>query len=175
MFCPKCGQQQVADNINFCSRCGLPTNEIAKWLENAENLVLREKGSQVNLPSRRRKNILRGVKLMFVSGVLFPFFFLLSIAADGPVPLLIPLTIFFAGFSLMIYSHIFIEETTPLKTEQTQPSILGSMLRNKALPSVKNIWAKTTDEPPIKTAELVKPPSITEQTTTLLDKNNNVV
>ncbi|MDQ4123907.1 MAG: zinc ribbon domain-containing protein [Acidobacteriota bacterium] len=173
MYCPKCGQQQMADNLNFCSRCGLPINEIAKWLENDENLVLREKGLPLKSPSKRRKNIRRGAKLMFISGVLFPIFFALSVAVDEPFPLLIPLTLFFAGLSVMLYSRLFIEETLSIKNEAPQPSRLISMFNNRSLPLVKDLWRKETAEQQYQTAELIKPPSITEHTTTLLDKNNN--
>lgn len=112
---------------------------------------------------------------MFISGVLFPIFFLFGIVVGGPAPLFIPLTIFLAGLSRMLYSRIFGDVNSSIKTEQTESSKLGSMFGNKSLPSVSNIWIKKTAEPQFQTAELVKPPSITEHTTTLLDKNNNVV
>ena len=175
MYCPKCGQQQIAENFNFCSRCGLPINEVAKWLEGNANLTTSEKGTPLKSRSAKRKGIRRGAKLMFFSGVLFPIFFLFGIVVGGPAPLFIPLTIFLAGLSRMLYSRIFGDDSSSIKTEQTEPSKLGSMFGNKALPSVSDIWIKKTAEPQFQTAELVKPPSITEHTTTLLDKNNNVV
>jgi hypothetical protein len=171
MYCPKCGQQQIADNLNFCPRCGLPINQVAKWLEGNASLTTTEKGTPLKSHSAKRKGIRRGTKLMFISGVLSPIFFLFGIVIGGPAPLFIPLTIFLAGLSRMLYSRIFGDDSPSIKTEQTQSSKLGSMFGNKALPSVSGIWIKRTAEPQFQTAELVKPPSITEHTTTLLDKN----
>jgi hypothetical protein len=173
MYCPQCGQQQIADNLNFCSRCGLPINEVAKWLEGNASLATSKKGTPLKSHSARRKGIRRGAKLMFISCVLFPIFFLLVIVFDSPIPLLVPFTIFLAGLSQMLYSRIFGDDSPSIKTEQTQSSKLGSMLGNKILPSVSGMWIKRTAEPQFQTAELIKPPSITEHTTTLLDKNNN--
>lgn len=171
MYCPKCGQQQITENFNFCSRCGLPLNEVARWLEGSANLTIREKETPLKPHSAKRKGIRRGAKLMFISGVLFPVFFLFGILVGAPALLFIPFFIFFVGLSRMLYSRIFGEEISSIKPEQTEPSKLGSMLRNKSLPSVNGIWIKRTAERQFQTAELVKPPSITENTTTLLDKN----
>jgi hypothetical protein len=171
MYCPQCGQQQITENFNFCSRCGLPLNEVALWLAGKASLITGKKGTKVNLHSAKRKGIRRGAKLMFISGVLFPIFFLFGILVGLPALLFIPFFIFFVGLSRMLYSRIFGGEISSIKPERTEPSKLGSLLRNKSLPSVNGIWIKRTAEPQFKTAELVKPPSITEHTTTLLDKN----
>ena len=32
MYCPKCGQQQISDEMKFCSRCGLALSGLADWL-----------------------------------------------------------------------------------------------------------------------------------------------
>lgn len=171
MYCPRCGQQQITDNLNFCSRCGLAINEVAKWLEGNTSLSPSEKGKAIKPHSTKRKGIRRGAKLMFISGVLFPIFFLLAIIFDAPAFLFIPFFTFFVGLSRMLYSRIFGDDSSSIKTEQTDPSKLGSMFGNKSLPSVRDSWTKNSAEPQFQTAELVKPPSVTEHTTTLLDKN----
>ena len=32
MYCPNCGQQQISDEMRFCSRCGLALSGLAEWL-----------------------------------------------------------------------------------------------------------------------------------------------
>ncbi len=32
MYCPNCGQQQVSEEMRFCSRCGLALSGLAEWL-----------------------------------------------------------------------------------------------------------------------------------------------
>ncbi len=108
--------------------------------------------------------------MMFLSGILMPIFFGLSLLVDNPGPLLVPLTIFFAALSLMLYARIFGEEIPHVKSQQAQASRLGAMSGNNALPPISNIWANSVGGQQVRTAELVKPPSVTEHTTRLLDQ-----
>ena len=32
MYCPNCGQQQISEEMRFCSRCGLALSGLAEWL-----------------------------------------------------------------------------------------------------------------------------------------------
>ncbi len=76
MYCPNCGQQQLSDNTRFCSRCGISISGLAEWLAGGGELVVRdEENAKMISASPRRKGIRRGVKFMFLSGVLVPVFF----------------------------------------------------------------------------------------------------
>jgi hypothetical protein len=107
---------------------------------------------------------------MFLSGVLMPIFFVVSIIVDEPAPLIIPLTIFLVGLSLMLYARLFAEETLPAKSHQARPSSLGAT-GGAALPPASNTKMNSAGGQPLRTAELVQPPSVTEHTTKLLDSD----
>jgi hypothetical protein len=166
MYCPKCGQQQIADNTRFCSRCGLPIDGLAHWLAGDEPPAIRDKGLAVAV-SPRRKGIRRGAKLMFLSAVLTPVFVLLSVFIDGAEPLIFPFMLFLAGLAVILYSSIFTEKSTT-KTTQARPAELVSAFGSSALPTASNPWANRRRGPDVRTAELVQPPSVTENTTKLL-------
>jgi len=134
-------------------------------------LAVREEAALLTLASPRRKGISRGAKLMFLSVVLLPIFLALGFLVEGPVPLLFPFAIFLAGLSVMLYTRIFGEDVAPLKSQPPQPSGLGTMLGRATLPPASNIRMKGVGEQPVRTAELVKPPSVTEHTTKLLDSD----
>ena len=168
MFCPKCGQQQVSENTRFCSRCGLAFGGLADWLEGGGALSVREEEAPPALASPRRKGIKRGAKLMSLSGILMPVFFVVSILVDGPAPLIIPLVISLVGLSLMLYDNLFVEEAPPATSQQARPSSLGAA-GAAALPSASTIRMNNVGGPPARTAELVQPPSVGEHTTRLLD------
>ena len=121
MYCPKCGQQEAADDTRFCPRCGLPVSGLAQWLAKAGAPAADEEAPSA-LASPRRKGIRRGAKLMFLSLVLLPLFFGLCFPADSPVPLFVPLTFFLAGLSLTLYCRIFSEDTPPAKRRPARPS-----------------------------------------------------
>jgi hypothetical protein len=186
MFCPNCGQQQVSESTKFCSRCGIAINGLAEWLADggaaaARAAVMRNLNSTYGVPvhkeavppalaSRRPKGIKRGVQIMFLAGVLAPIFFGLSIIVDNPGPLLAPLTIFLTGLSLLLYSHLFAEESSGT-SQQSQPARLGTPLTGSALPPASNLGFNNVDGQQVRTKELVQPPSITEHTTRLLDND----
>jgi hypothetical protein len=159
--------------MKFCSRCGLPMSGLAEWLAGGGALAGREQETQVSLPSPRRKGIRRGAKLMFLSGVLFPVFLVLSLVIDEGAPLIIPIIIFFVALIMMLYARLFSEAISPIKSQQSQTSVLGAMSGGSALPPASNI---PTHGPGnlagqrVSVAELAQPPSVTEHTTKLLDK-----
>lgn len=108
---------------------------------------------------------------MFLSGVLAPVFFGLSIIVGNPGPLIAPLTIFLTGLSLLLYSHLFGEENSAPSQQQVQPMSLGAPLAGMTLPLASNPGINNDAGQRVRTNELVQPPSITEHTTRLLDND----
>lgn len=168
MYCPKCAQEQISNDAKFCTRCGLPLNGLAEWLAAGGNVSARHQEAQTPALSPRRKRIKQGAKLMFLSGVLLPFFFALSIFLDGPAPLIIPLTLFILGASWALYSRLFTEELSP--GQQNMPAALRAALDRAALPAAAPNPLADFSKPQVKTGEMKRPPSVTEHTTHLLDK-----
>lgn len=168
MFCPKCGQQ-ATETTRFCSRCGLALSGLAEWLAAGGSPAAR--GDEAPAPppaSPRRKGIRRGAKLMFWSVVLFPVFLVLGLLIDEPAPLIVPITIFFVGLCLMLYARLFGAEMPPARSWQHGPPAFGAGHGGGALPAF-NAGINSTGAQPVRTAELVRPPSVTEHTTRLLD------
>jgi endogenous inhibitor of DNA gyrase (YacG/DUF329 family) len=166
MYCPKCGQQQIADNMSFCSRCGLPVNGLAEWL--AGEAVIQRQEVTPRVRSPKRKGISRGAKLIFLSVVLAPLFLGLSFIVDSPVPLFVPFTIFLGGLSFVLYSSIFGDDVPTARSTQSRTAGLSSKAGGTALPSPENTWANRVGRRQVRTAELIQPPSVTENTTKLL-------
>lgn len=174
MYCPKCGQQQVSDNMRFCSRCGLPLSGLAEWLAGGGALEVRQEEASVKLASPRRKGIRRGGKLLFLSGVLLPIFFGLSLIFDEPFPLIVPFALIFVALSMMLYSRIFAEETPPANSQPPQPSRFETAAGNTALPPASGIPVNSMGEQRARTAEMAQPRSVTENTTKLLDSERKL-
>jgi hypothetical protein len=167
MYCPNCGQQQIADNTRFCSRCGLPTDGLARWLAGQAAFTTPDDGTSTAL-SPRRKGIRRGGKIIFFSGVLLPIFVFMSAAADSPGPLVFPFTLFLIGITILLYAILFSEKTPPKPAAVVQPN-LGPAPGGHALPPASNTWAHNVRAGAVRTSELVQgPPSVTENTTKLL-------
>ena len=169
MFCPRCGQQQVSNEMRFCSRCGLPIGGLIEWLGRAGVPAAPVPDTQASLssqPSPRKKGIRRGAKVIFVSAVLFVIFLVISLAADEPGPLVIPFFVFFAGLVMMLYARLFGSPVPQIKAQYTPPS-LGPMA--SALPPHTHVPMHDISQQRAKTNELAQPSSVTEHTTKLLD------
>lgn len=169
MYCPNCGQQQISDEMRFCSRCGLALSGLMEWLAGGSLPVKHKEAKQVATDSPRRKGIRRAGKLMFFSGVLFPIFLVISIAVDEPGPLAIPFILFFVSLAMMLYARLFSDKTAPAMYQAAQTSTLGSTPARSALPPATSIPVTGAGRQQVRTNELAQPPSVTEHTTRLLD------
>lgn len=165
MYCPKCGQQAPSNDVRFCNRCGLGLYEISLWLDGAEKSGLPFTGALV--PKKRNRRTRNGVKLIFLSLVILPVAFLLSIVAENPGPLVVPLTIFLAGFFWMQYSRLFDDELTQEETAAKMLSVSENRMISQGVESTAQVNWMTGRS---RTAEIVQPPSVTDRTTILLDK-----
>jgi len=174
MFCPKCSQQQVSDETRFCSRCGFQLNVVKALLGNDE--MLQAQDATIQKPDRS----LRKRDMTF--GALFMFLFALTVAAitiDMPsshsarIILLI-----IAWLSLTVLINIkpmiryFLQADSSTKDISTSKTFsnLTSKIKHTALPSSHSIPAEDLITPNINTVEMIKPASVTERTTNLLDE-----
>ena len=169
MYCPNCGQQQVSNEMRFCSRCGLALTGLVEWLAGSRLPIKHEDEVQVPTPSRRRKGLRRAAKLMFVSGVLFPIFLVISLAVNEGGPMIIPVVVFFVSLVLMLYARLFSDPTAPGIAQAAQTSALGSTSTRGSLRPAANIPMPEAGRPRARTNELAQPASVTENTTRLLD------
>ena len=167
MYCPRCGQQQISDEMKFCSRCGLAFSGLSEWLAAGGWAAMPREESPVSLPSPRRKGIRRGAKIMFLGGVLFPILLVFSLAVDEGAPMVIPFILLFVGLVIMLYARLFSEKVSPITSQPA--SGLGPMSGSNALPPASNVGMHGVWGQQVRTSELAEPPSVTERTTRLLD------
>ncbi len=178
MFCPNCGQQQVSQEIKFCSRCGFPLGLVSEILAHGGFLPqLAELYKSKHLFSRR-------------NGLIFSLFwfliFVLILTPLSGVADLDNLAGVFAiigtmGALVFFIASLLILQKEPQTFDLPQLGSANSAAKNihgtsqNALPPQQtqsaqsyvapaNVW-KTAD-----TGDLVRPPSVTEGTTKLLKK-----
>ena len=169
MYCPRCGQQQISEETRFCSRCGLLIQGLAEWLAAGGAPLARREKAPVSPSSPRRKSIRRGAKLMFLSGALFPLVLLFCAVVETGVPLVFPLFIFFVGLAIMLYARLFGDDSSPAKGQPFETYGLGTPSGGGALPPASDTGMRGFSRRQPRTAEMAQPPSVTENTTRLLD------
>lgn len=181
MHCPQCGQQQVSGVIRYCSRCGFPLEGVIQILANGGMLPVLQSESGVLEISPRRKGVKQGA-LIFLMGVIivpamgvlygftdFNFFsFLAALAA---------VILFIGGPLRMLYAALFEQGAPPRAMFPASPALYNAA----ALPTPQLTQSRVNALPPApanpaggwrrpNTAELVNPPSVTENTTRLLER-----
>lgn len=186
MYCPQCGQQQVAGTVRFCSRCGFLLEGTMQVLANGGSLpasAITATGSKL---SPHQKGIRQGALLMLSTLLVVPVLSILTVNIIGNPRIIIPLAAFFCfiGGLLRIVYALLMEDATPhAKTAATQsyappifPAELGVGARSSsgvnALPPQQSVPAPLWRSR-MNTAELVEPPSVTENTTRLLDEKSD--
>lgn len=168
MYCPRCGQQQLSDEVRFCSRCGLPLLGVTTLLSAASAGA--EGAPRKGVLAGKRPGVRRGAKLMFFGFVLSPLFFAFSIATDSPGPLVIPFTLFLAGVAFALYTVLFGEEPLHGRGPKNREELREARGAQQALPPSTFVPASGFGRGRANTADMSQPPSVTEQTTRLLDE-----
>ena len=176
MFCPQCGQQQVTGDVRFCSRCGFPLNIVAELLANGGTLAPREEASRAGKLTPRQKGIRQGAMLMLSAMLLVPLVAMISVFLRIG-PFLIPLTAIacFMGGLMRIFYALLLEESTIESKPEALPSYVPPVMpaqigraREATLPPPQSTPAPSFIPRRYDTGELA-PPSVTENTTRLLD------
>ena len=180
MFCPQCGQQQVTGVVRFCSRCGFPMDGVIQLLGSGGILpAYRTSGEPVPI-SPRRKGVKQGATLLLLGVVLVPILGMFASFAQSSTFLeilagLAAIICFIGGPLRMLYAGLF-EEGAPKPVAHYGPPIPMHVPQQftphpqaHALPPQParspGAWRRRPN-----TAELVNPPSVTENTTRLLEK-----
>lgn len=185
MFCPHCGQQQVTGHIRFCSRCGFPMDGVIQLLGNGGLLpAYREPGEPAPV-SPKRKGVKQG-GMLFLAGILIVAILGVFASFTGSaffevLTALAAVICFVGGPIRMLFAALF-EEGAP---RPFQP--YGQPIQMHAPPMhAPQQFAPPAQRPALappparpqgswrrpNTAELVNPPSVTENTTRLLEKED---
>ncbi len=189
MHCPQCGQQQVSDEMRFCSRCGFSLSVVSELLSKGGTLAERETDATApKLTSRQRGKrvsvivLLTGFLLAMIGGII--------IDSKSPNPLDDPgmagtLLLFspaiiciVAGFVRLLYA-LLLEGSAPHRSpsslprrESVESAQLDAASRYPALPALHSVPVTDFGTKRGNTTEMVNVPSVTENTTRLLDENS---
>ena len=176
MYCPNCGQQQISDELRFCSRCGFTMQVVSELLKSDGVLTERAVETFKGQRSPRWKGVRQGMLLMFIGMVLVFMLTILHVTIGLPeIYAELSAGIFlFGGLMRMLYAVSFEEGEARKKKDQlsmTHAPVaeqLGTATCNPALPPAQGVAASEFIPQRIETAEMVERPSVTENTTKLL-------
>jgi hypothetical protein len=174
MFCPRCGQQ-AAEEVRFCSRCGLPLDAAAELVEAGGLRDSELTQGQVNVGlTPRQRGTRKGLMIIAGGVLLFVMVALLTAFKEDFFPFLILAgLILTAGFMRMLYG-LLLEEHAPTgkqrATPDSKPRLAGDEKRAAELPPARTIPASVYAKSDAQTADMTAPHSVTESTTKLFDE-----
>ena len=181
MFCPQCGQQQVTGVIRFCSRCGFPLDGVIQLLSNGGALPAYRSADEPVQVSPRRKGVKQGVLLFLLGVLIVPILGMFASFSSAVFPqmlaILAAIICFVGGPLRMFYAAVFEEGAPkPIRTfgphmPMHAPQQFIPQVQTPALPPPPARQPPSWRTRPT-TAELANPPSVTENTTRLLDKED---
>ncbi len=184
MYCPKCSQQQISDEVRFCPRCGFQLDALKMLLtENQNSSAMSEIEAQTQLVSTRKKDVLLGATVMLVAAISIVLLMISSVAGTPWQAVIIPLLLVWTAIvSVILLSGHAAREVTNLfsKDASTSPSQVVSSLITRFNPAAYHSTLPPVQSTPVSefgswrvnTAELAQPPSVTERTTNSLNKKD---
>jgi hypothetical protein len=180
MFCPRCGQQ-AAEEVRFCSRCGLPLGAAAEIVEAGGNpawMAAHEEGAGALTP--RQRGTRKGLMILAGGSVFLVVAALLTAFRDELFPFLIiagvvlTIGVMRLLYALMLEEHRSAKKTSKQATVKVQDAA-AELKRGAAhggeLPPARAVPAALYTRPSAHTADMAAPQSVTENTTKLLDEN----
>jgi hypothetical protein len=183
MFCPRCSQEQISDDVRFCKSCGFPLVDVTEALKN-DGLVNR---NVIPITQDLKNSVMKALAIMSLSAI----FFLLTLILGTPEPsyfvqfnMLVGILCYL--FGLVWIAHSFWKKSKDIPRyvdDQGRYIVLGKSqsledrrqgatphLREPDLSQVVDVNILSGKNP--KTSELIeRPPSIAEGTTQLLKKD----
>jgi hypothetical protein len=181
MYCPQCGQLQVSETVRFCSRCGFLLEGVTAVVASGGTIPTRYVQSANQPLSPRNKGVRQGAMLMLSTLLVVPIVAIVSVNLLDPIaPIVIPMAALFCfvGGLLRILYALLMEDPVPRYdinsgaeyVSGARPQ-LDNPARSPALPPA-SAGAATGWRSRPNTAEIYQPPSVTENTTRLLDKED---
>jgi hypothetical protein len=176
MYCPQCGQQQVSDITRFCSRCGFPLEGVMAVLSSGGAVPTRYVQPGGKLQSARSKGVKQGALLMLSTLPVVPLVAIFTTYFNLSPALLVPIVSIglFVGGLFRIFYALLMEDDTPQPQAESSKGSTPQFDRPAHMPALPPSGANVTASwrPRPNTAEIYQPPSVTENTTRLLDKDD---
>ena len=179
MYCPQCGQQQVSDVTRYCSRCGFLLDGVTAVLASGGAVPTRYVQPGYKQLSPRSKGVRQGALMMLSTLLIVPLMAIIGYGIIGLPAEFVGVTAvlcFVGGLLRILYALLMEDSVAPINLElmagQTQPAVpqFARPVQNSALPPA-SVNATPGWRPRTNTAEIYQPPSVTENTTRLLDKD----
>ncbi|HEX8637191.1 MAG TPA: zinc ribbon domain-containing protein [Pyrinomonadaceae bacterium] len=181
MHCPRCGQEQLNEEIRFCSRCGFLLTGIVEVMANGGNLPM-SAAAEKGVSTPRKRGLKKGLFIFLLAFLFVPLATIFTIMVEAEHPffvVIIAILLTVGGLLRMAYAMMF-ESNAPSEqilegnVYQKAQSLLNKRQNIKSLPAEQSIPASSYSPPTggnWRDTNDLTPASVTESTTKLLQKD----
>jgi hypothetical protein len=174
MYCPQCSQEQVAEEMRFCSRCGFPLKIVSELVRNGGALAGFDPEARGQL-SPRQRGVRWGAILMILSVLLIPLAGMAAAMKEDFFVLFVPVFLIFAvGLVRLLHAYLLaskipneIQSSSAVRIKHLAAAQTSALSAGQAIPVAD--WRQ-----PVNTAEMAERSSVTENTTRLLNDEGEV-
>ena len=181
MYCPNCSHEQGLEEMRFCSRCGFPLAGVAMLLDNSG--IIPQPAIDPTLAPKQRNCMMKesGFVTLLAWAIGLALSLLWNVGGQfesvAKVGSLVFFIVGFLGLLRFLYAFLFVKDMVQSSLQSTLPDasysrqVLGRSNR-VALPSPQSVPVSDYS-PRNNTREIVSQPSVTENTTRLLEEPHN--
>jgi hypothetical protein len=177
MYCPKCSQLQSSDEMRFCSRCGFALAGVAMLIDNEGVIPQPSRLTVQTVPSSRKRVMTESAIFAAISWAIVIFATLLfdwggPFETMAKIAALLFTFLGLIGLVRFLYGFLFVKDVTVQPATNAFPKaasrgVIAEAFGQNALPAQREVAG--TDYPRREnTQEMVARPSVTENTTKLL-------
>ena len=187
MYCPKCSQPQVSDEMQFCSHCGLSLSSTKEMILAGGKTLLSQSKEDEDKLSPRHRGIRQGAMLILLSVILIPAYILLaalfpaqdrlieSSVSDTPfekISQAVLFTMLMLGLSRILYARFFLQGASPEKYEHEVGGLDSSSATTStyALPPAHSVPVSGFGAWRASTGEIGRSPGVAEHTAKPLER-----
>lgn len=181
MYCPRCSHEQGLEEMRFCSRCGFPMAGVAMLLDNS-GIISQPESDPTQPPKQRNKMIKESVFLTLLAWAIGLALSLLwnvggQFESVSKVGSLVFFLLGLVGLLRFLVAFLFVKDTIQSQSPTRLPgasyaSPIQEHPARSALPHAKSVPVSDYS-PRSNTREIVSQPSVTENTTRLLEDPDN--
>lgn len=167
MFCPKCGQEQIAEVPNYCSRCGFLLTEVTSLIARGGAALV----AQDTKPPRDRAKR-AGLGFLMAAFAFFVITLCFAVAEDETGMAILGFLSFvsFLVGSIVLLSR-WVRALRRRRSESARPGPQTTQMDAPKLNALSSAYEAPVDLPKARfdTGQILEPPSVTENTTWHLD------
>jgi hypothetical protein len=174
MHCPRCGRQIISDDMRFCNHCGFALDGVKDLL--APSVPVKDSSPgllsiRVGADPRSLRGLNQAAYLLLLSFVPIVLAIAQGVFSFNLLPPLFLIKAFYVLLAIPVLRFGYAIHEAKRARRSPKEAQVGTSTHELELPKTDSASVTAFSAQPVKTAQIIQPPSSTEHTTKLLSKS----